>query len=493
MNRPNLVYILADDMGWGDVSCLNPHAAFETPCLDRLAREGALFTDAHATSALCTPSRYGILTGRYNWRSRLKRGVLGGYSSHLIETDRKTVAHFLRENGYATGCVGKWHLGMDWTMRDGATEEERTDFLFDGNRVDFSAPVKNGPTACGFDSFFGISSSLDMPPYVYLKNDHPTALPDHEFEGSEAPAFARPGPCAPDFRHEKVLPTMTQKAKEFISAHRDEPFFLYFALPAPHAPMLPSKEFQGKSGTNAYGDFCLMCDDVAGQILEHLKEEGLDENTILIYTSDNGCAPIANIPELIAHGHNPSAWFRGHKADIYEGGHRIPLIVRWPKGIRPGTKVDETVCLCDLAATMAEILGVTLPDDMAEDSVSNLPLWQGKTGPIREATVHHSDDGSLSIRKGKYKLEMCPGSGGWSFPKPGSPEEAGLPAIQLYDLENDPGETVNLAPEHPEITEPLRQLLTEYVLNGRSTPGKPQPNNGAEIWEAVRWLEESGK
>ena len=175
MNRPNLVY-----------------AAFETPCLDRLAREGALFTDAHATSALCTPSRYGILTGRYNWRSRLKRGVLGGYSSHLIETDRKTVAHFLRENGYATGCVGKWHLGMDWTMRDGATEEERTDFLFDGNRVDFSAPVKNGPTACGFDSFFGISSSLDMPPYVYLKNNHPTALPDHEFEGSEAPAFARP-------------------------------------------------------------------------------------------------------------------------------------------------------------------------------------------------------------------------------------------------------------------------------------------------------------
>ena len=403
------------------------------------------------------------------------------------------MAHFLRENGYATGCVGKWHLGMDWTMRDGATEEERTDFLFDGNRVDFSAPVKNGPTACGFDSFFGISSSLDMPPYVYLKNDHPTALPDHEFEGSEAPAFARPGPCAPDFRHEEVLPTMTQKAKEFISAHRDEPFFLYFALPAPHAPMLPSKEFQGKSGTNAYGDFCLMCDDVAGQILEHLKKEGLDENTILIYTSDNGCAPIANIPELIAHGHNPSAWFRGHKADIYEGGHRIPLIVRWPKGIRPGTKVDETVCLCDLAATMAEILGVTLPDDMAEDSVSNLPLWQGKTGPIREATVHHSDDGSLSIRKGKYKLEMCPGSGGWSFPKPGSPEEAGLPAIQLYDLENDPGETVNLAPEHPEITEPLRQLLTQYVLNGRSTPGKPQPNNGAEIWEAVRWLEESGK
>lgn len=490
MNRPNLVYILADDMGWGDVSCLNPHSAFTTPCLDRLAQEGALFTDAHATSALCTPSRYGILTGRYNWRSRLKRGVLGGYSSHLIETDRKTVAHFLRENGYATGCVGKWHLGMDWTLRDDATEEERSDFFFPGSRVDFSVPVKNGPTACGFDSFFGISSSLDIPPYVYLENDRPTALPDHEFEGSEAPAFARPGPCAPDFRHEEVLPTMTQKAKEFISAHRDEPFFLYFALPAPHAPILPSEEFQGKSGTNAYGDFCLMCDDVAGQIMEHLKAEGLDENTILIYASDNGCAPIANIPELIAHGHNPSAWFRGHKADIYEGGHRIPLIVRWPQGIRPGTKVDDTVCLCDLVATMADILGVSLPDDMAEDSVSNLPLWQGKKGPIREATVHHSENGSLSIRKGKYKLEMCPGSGGWSYPVPGSPEEANLPAIQLYDLEEDPGETQNLALEHPEITEPLRQLLTQYVLNGRSTPGQPQPNNGAEIWEAVRWLEE---
>lgn len=490
MSKPNLVYILADDMGYGDVSCLNPHAAFQTPNFDRLGAEGAIFTDAHATSAVCTPSRYGILTGRYNWRSRLKEGVLGGYSSHLIENGRKTVADLLRENGYATGCVGKWHLGMDWTLHRPFTEEERSDFFFPGENVDFSVPVKNGPVDRGFDSYFGISASLDIPPYVYIENDRPTALPDHEYEGSEAPAFARRGPCGPDFRHEEVLPTLTQKAKEFISAHRNEPFFLYFPLPAPHTPILPSAQFRGKSHTNDYGDFCLMCDDVVGQIMQQLKEEGLEENTILIYTSDNGCSPAANIPELLACGHNPSAQFRGHKADIYEGGHRIPLLIRWPEMIRPGSRADETVCLCDLMATMAELLGVKLPDNMGEDSVSNLPLWRGEYGPIREYTVHQSIDGSLSIRKGKYKLEMCPGSGGWSFPVPGTPDEKGLPSIQLYDLENDEGETHNLAPEHPEVVEPLRELLFRCVMQGRSTPGAAQMNNGAPIWETVRWMEE---
>lgn len=491
MDKPNLVYILADDMGWGDVSCLNPQAAFETPCLDRLAREGALFTDAHASSALCTPSRYSILTGRYNWRSRLKNGVLGGYSSHLIETGRKTIAGFLRENGYVTGCIGKWHLGMDWALRGDYSEEERSDFFFPGDRVDFSAPIQNGPTAFGFDSFFGISASLDMPPYCYLENDRPTALPDHTFPGSPAPAFARPGPCAPDFHLQEVLPTFVEKAKAFISQHREKPFFLYFPLPAPHAPILPSPEFQGKSHTNSYGDFCLMCDDAVGQIAAHLESLGLGENTILLFASDNGCAPIANIPELLAHGHNPSAWFRGHKADIYEGGHRVPLLVRWPAQIRPGAVVKETVCLCDLLATMADILGVPLPDNMGEDSVSNLPLWKGSPSPVRDSLIHHSENGSLSIRQGQYKLEMCPGSGGWSYPVPGTADEEGLPPIQLYHLGDDSGETVNLAEQMPELAQRMRALLVQQILRGRSTPGTPQPNDGAPVWEAVRWMEDA--
>ena len=233
-----------------------------------------------------------------------------------------------------------------------------------------------------------------------------------------------------------------------------------------------------------------MCDDVVGQILEQLRLEGLEENTIVIYTSDNGCAPFVNLPELLACGHNPSAWFRGYKSDIFEGGHRIPLLVRWPEKIRPGTRVDDTVCLCDLMATMAEILGISLPENAAEDSVSNLPLWLGHSGPVREYTVHHSGDGSLSIRKGNWKLEMCPGSGGWSFPENGTPDVAGLPEMQLYNLEKDPGETRNLWEEEPELAASMKALLFDCVINGRSTPGAPQHNNGADVWETVRWMAE---
>ena len=211
----------------------------------------------------------------------------------------------------------------------------------------------------------------------------------------------------------------------------------------------------------------------------------------MLFASDNGCAPIANIPELLAHGHNPSAWFRGHKADIYEGGHRVPLLVRWPTQIRPGTVVKETVCLCDLLATMADILGVPLPDNMGEDSVSNLPLWKGSPSPVRDSLIYHSENGSLSIRQGQYKLEMCPGSGGWSYPVPGTADEEGLPPIQLYHLGDDPGETVNLAEQMPELAQRMRALLVQQILRGRSTLGTPQPNDGAPVWEAVRWMEDA--
>lgn len=504
MKKPNIVYILADDMGYGDISCLNPESKIHTPNLDRLAQEGLSCRDAHSSSAVCTPSRYSILTGRYNWRSVLKEGVTWGYSGPIIERGRITVASFLRQHGYATGCIGKWHLGWDW-KRSGPGEDD----------IDFHQPIDNGPLSVGFDYFFGISASLDMPPYVYVENDRVTAVPDrivparygeelpNEVPGGEpsrivgspqiryGKEFWREGPIAPDFDHADVLPRLTQRAEAFIEekSRGDAPFFLYFALTAPHTPILPAPEFRGRSGTNEYGDFCLHLDAVVGRVLAALERNGVADDTIVIFTSDNGCSPMADFEELAACGHFPSYVFRGHKADIYEGGHRIPLLVRWPNGICAGTVCHETVCLSDLLATCAEILGVTLPDNAGEDSVSNLPAWQGKMldRPLREMTVHHSLDGSFSIRVGRWKLEMCPGSGGWSSPMPG-PECEGLPPIQLYDLSSDIGEQVNVADEHPEVVSRLRDMLTACVVRGRSTPGAPLENSGGHVWPQLWWM-----
>jgi len=478
---PNLMYILADDMGYGDLSCLNAESKIRTTHLDRLAAEGMAFTDAHASSAVCTPSRYSILTGRYNWRSALKSGVLDGYDGPLLEPGRLTVASMLKQHGYATGCVGKWHLGWTWP-RSGD----------DPPAVDFSRPISDGPTDAGFDRYFGIAASLDMPPYVYIDNDTPTAVPDREIEANKDPKrMWRPGPIAPDFEHEQVLPRLTEEAERFIDEHAQEPFFLYFPLPAPHTPILPTPEFRGKSGTNAYGDFCLQVDDVVGRIMQRLEQHGIADNTILVFTSDNGCSPQADFDELAACGHHPSYVFRGHKADIYEGGHRVPLIVRWPSNITPGSACNDTVCLVDLMATMADIVGHRLPDDAGEDSVSKLSLWNGDAldGPLREATVSHSVDGSFAIRQGRWKLELCPGSGGWSYPRPGR-DCQDLPAFQLYDLDADVGERKNVVHERPEIVDQLRSLLTAYIQQGRCTPGKPQNNAGGVLWEGIEWMTE---
>lgn len=478
--RPNIIFILADDMGYGDVSCFNPNGKIQTTHLDQLAADGLICRDAHATSAVCTPSRYSIMTGRYNWRSALKQGVTWGYSPPLLEPERMTVASMLRDQGYTTACVGKWHLGWTWP-KIGPGEED----------VDFAEPIADGPTAVGFDYFFGISASLDMPPYVYVENDRPTAVPDHVVPERGGKELLRSGPTAPDFVHEEVLPTLTEKAVSWVTeqAAGEQPFFLYFPLPAPHTPILPTAEFQDKSGTNSYGDFCLQVDDVVGQIMNALEERGVAEHTIVIFTSDNGCSPRVDYAELGALGHNPSYHFRGHKADIYEGGHRIPFIVRWPTVIAPGAVYDGTTCLVDFMATCAEIVGVALPPNAGEDSVSNLPLWQGDalSTALRPATVHSSMDGSLSIRQGRWKLELCPGSGGWSYPQPG-PESAGLPPLQLYDLAHDIAETENVAAEHPAVVEELTELLTSFIRNGRSTPGPVQKNVGGTYWEQLWWL-----
>ncbi len=373
---------------------------------------------------------------------------------------------------------------MDWCDAAGASTE-------DPAAVDFSKPVGNGPTAFGFDSFFGISASLDMEPYVYVEDDRATELPNRRTEYADPMNFWRAGPTGKDFHHIDVLPTLARRAADFVRSRSgsDRPFFLYMPLPAPHTPILPTAEFRGVSGTNAYGDFCVQVDAVVGQIMSAVESIGATESTLFVFTSDNGCSPNADFEELASFGHHPSYHFRGHKADIYDGGHRIPLVVRWP-GVAPQAKTsDAIVCLSDLFATVADYLGVAIADAAAEDSVSNLPLFDGAE-TVRDAIVHHSIDGSFSIREGRWKLELCPGSGGWSYPKPGE-EPAGAPPIQLYDMAADVGERGNVYDEHPETVERLKSLLTKYVREGRSTPGAPQPNTGPRYWPQLNWLSES--
>lgn len=476
---PNIVLILADDLGYGDVKCLNPEGKIATPNLDRLAAGGMICTDAHSSSSVCTPTRYGILTGRYNWRSSLKSGVLGGFSRRLIEPGRLTVPALLKQKGYATACIGKWHLGMDWPLKDGGFA---TDYP-DAWKVDYTRPIQNGPTTVGFDYYFGISASLDMPPYVFIENDRATAVPTVE------KTWIRKGPAAAEFEALDVLPTLTRKAVSYLSDHATAakagtPFFLYLPLNAPHTPILPTAEWQGKSGLNAYGDFVQQVDATVGQILRTLDEQGLAENTLLVFTSDNGCSPMAKIDEMVAKGHHPSYHFRGHKADIFDGGHRIPFLVRWPARIKAGATSDQLVCLTDLMATCAEVVGVKLPDNAGEDSVSLLPALLGQADrPLREAVVHHSINGSFSIRQGRWKLELCPDSGGWSVPRPGSPAARKLAPVQLYDLTSDPGETTNVQAQHPDVVQRLTGLLEKYAADGRSTPGVAQPNTDkVDIW-----------
>lgn len=472
-HRPNIIYILADDLGYGDVSCFNENSKIHTPHIDRLAEEGIRFRDAHTSSSVCTPTRYGILTGRYNWRTRLKKSVLWGYSQPLIQPKELTVAELLKKAGYTTGYVGKWHLGWDWALNSN-----------DEADVDFSKPVKNGPLSHGFDYSFGFSASLDMPPYVYVENDMPTMLPVKTTQSADQKGFWREGPTSDDFVHATVLQDLTDKAKHFIEerAGNNNPFFLYFPLPAPHTPILPTTEFLGKSNTNFYGDFVLQIDDVVGQIIQVLKQKGIKENTLVIFTSDNGCSPRADFEELLSVGHNPSYIFRGHKADIFEGGHRVPFIVSYPEAIPAKTESNEVICTTDLLATCAGMLGIELKDDEGVDSYNFWPLFTGQDlQNIREATVHHSIDGRFAIRKGVWKLILWPGSGGWSAPNDPAVLK-NLPEYQLYNLLADPSEQNNLVSDYPEIVSELKSLLKQYILDGRSTPGPKQQNEGMDNW-----------
>ncbi|WP_167609230.1 sulfatase family protein [Maribellus sediminis] len=486
---PNIVVILADDMGCGDVSGFNENSKINTPNIDQLVNAGVSFTDAHTSSAVCTPTRYSILTGRYNWRSTLKNGVLSGFSKALIEPDRLTLPGFLQEQGYSTAFIGKWHLGWDWAV----AEEDSLDrgSLEARPKVDFSKPIQNGPNTRGFNYTFGFSGSLDMAPYVWVENDTPTMVPTKYTVNTKKQAWWRRGLTSDDFVHERVLPDVTDKTIAFIdrSAKDNQPFFIYMALPAPHTPILPSPEFQGKSGLdNPYGDFVMMVDDVVGKVKKALEENGVAENTIIIFTSDNGCSPQADFEQLATKGHDPSYVFRGHKADIFEGGHRVPFVVSWPDKIKQG-KSDQLVCTTDIYATVADILKTQFPDEAAEDSYSFMSeLGLDSDLEPRPGIVHHSINGSFAYREGNYKAIFCPGSGGWSAPKPNSEEVKNLPPVQLYDLSTDIAEENNIQQDHPEIIEQYRNKLSEIVRNGRSTAGAPQKNTGPESWGQLEWM-----
>ena len=480
--RPNIVFILADDLGYGDISCLNENGKISTPNIDKIAEAGVTFTDAHSSSAVCTPTRYSILTGRYNWRSRLKQGVVGIYDRPLMDPNRTNMALMLKEKGYQTACIGKWHLGRNWPTTDGKAPNNKPG----ENNLDFSKPTSGGPLDVGFDYYFG-TDVPNFPPYCFIENRNTVRIPSVYY--SEHPyGDCRPGMGIPGWRLDHILPALKEKAVNYIAeaSQKNAPFFLYFPLTAPHTPIAPSEEFVGKSGLNAYADFVMEVDHVVGKILNTLEKSGVSKNTMVVFTSDNGCSPRADFSFLEQYGHDPSYIYRGHKADLYEGGHRIPCLVQWPAKIKNGHTVEQTVCLNDFMATFAEIVGYNLNDNEAEDSYNILPLILNPlyNNTIREATVHHSVDGSFTIRRGKWKFLLAQGSGGWSYPRPGD-NYPDLPPVQLYDIKNDPSEKNNLQAEHPVVVKELTALLKKYIEEGRSKPGTPQKNDGQYPWRQI--------
>lgn len=491
---PNIIYVLADDLGYGDLSSFNPDGKIRTPNIDKLAREGMMFTDAHTSASVCTPTRYGILTGRYNWRSGLKSGVLTGKSRALIPPERSTVASMLKRAGYTTAFIGKWHLGWDWALKDTANFGGEGWDAGDFEVIDFTRPVSNTPNDLGFDYAYGHSGSLDMAPYVYVENGRITEDVDHITESTDKYSWWRKGPTAEDFIHDEVTPNFFGKATDYIrkKAVEETPFFLYLALPSPHTPILPVKEWQGKSGLNPYADFVMMIDSYMGQLSSIVAAAGIEENTLLIFTSDNGCSPEADFELLAEKGHHPSYIYRGHKADIFEGGHRVPFIAKWPLSIPAGTVNNSTICTTDLYATCADITATPIAQSSGEDSFSILPLLTAGDASSyeRQATVHHSINGSFAIRKGQWKLIFAPDSGGWSHPRPGSEEVLGLPEYQLYDLEKDPSEIHNMYKMYPGVVSALAKVMAQYVHDGRSRPGIRQTNDapfyGNKDWPQIK-------
>lgn len=483
VRTPNIIFILADDLGYGDLACLNALGKIKTPCIDQLARDGVLFMDAHSSSAVSTPTRYGVLTGRYNWRSTLKQGVLHSYGQPLIQADRMTMPKMLKSRGYLTACIGKWHLGMNFPT---IHNQKAIDTVNEYN-LDFSQNITGGPCDVGFDYFFGVDAP-NYPPYCFIENDKMIGLLNQFYPGDNE-MDTRAGHGTQNWNMKDILPTLEQKSVCFIeeSVQNAQPFFLYLPLTSPHSPVVPTDEFQNQSNLNRYADFVMQTDAVVGRIMEALKQNGIADNTIVVFTSDNGCSPHANFEQLKEKGHNPSYIFRGAKSDLFEGGHHVPCIVSWPAEITPH-QVDQTICLVDFMATFAAIVNYRLADNEAEDSYDIGPLLTvpdyGKT--IREAVVHHSIDGSFAIRQGQWKLLLSSYSGGWSEPKAIGKGHFGY---QLYDLKRDPNEKNNLCNSYPQLVTELRILLERYIKMGRSTPGSIQRNDGDYPWSQLFWMD----
>ncbi len=451
---PNVVVILADDLGYGDVQSYNPtRGKIPTPAIDRLAAQGMRFTDGHSSSGVCSPSRYTLLTGRYHWRTRLQSGIVDTFGPPLIAPDRLTIAGLAKQHGYRTACIGKWHLGWDWARRteDGGRKTE----------IDYTKPIAGGPITRGFDSYFG-TDVPNWPPYCFIENDRTVGLPTESLPAEllKNHLASKPGPMRPGWKLEEILPSLEKRACDFIAdaAAKPEPFLLYMPLTAPHTPLSVAPEWRGKSGLGVYADFVMQTDATVGHVLEALERSGAASNTLVFFTSDNGCAHYIGVPDLEAKGHFPSGPLRGYKTSVWEGGHRVPYVVRWPGVVAAGTVCTQLVHQADVMATLADVLGARLPESAGEDSFSLLPLLKGADQPIRRHAISCGANGTPGLR-----------SEGWKYIPGGKP--------QLYHLAADVAETNNLAAAEPARLAALRELLEKLITDGRSTPGAKQRND----------------
>jgi len=481
--RPNILVIYADDLGYGDVQCNNPdRGKIPTPNIDRLAAEGMRFTDAHSSSGVCSPSRYTLLTGRYHWRTRLEKGIVGLWERPLVEPDRLTIAGLAKAHGYRAAAIGKWHLGWDWPIGPGdkpllTDVTSRTPRKGPGDVTDahreawqriFSEPIAGGPTTRGFDSYFG-TDVPNWPPFCFIENDRTVGIPTtllspDDFKHNRA---SNQGPALEDWKLENVLPTLRDRAVSFIekSAADKEPFLLYFPLTSPHTPLAVNDPWRGASGLdNACADLVMETDAVVGDVLAAVTRAGIADTTFVVFTSDNGFAPYVGAKELESRGHFPSGPLRGYKGDAWEGGHRVAFIVRYPGVTKAGSVCDALVHQADLLATIAEVLEANLPDTAGEDSVSLLPLLRGGTEPVRQHAVSCSMRGVAAIRDGHWKLVLGSAAGNWSTPDSGNPPHA------LYDLAIDLGEQKNLAEVHPDRVAAMKTVYDGFVATGRSVP-----------------------
>ena len=465
--KPNIIFILADDMGYGDVQALNPKSKIPTPHLNRLAKEGMTFTDAHSPSGVCTPTRYGVITGRYCWRSSLKRGVLGGYSAPLIEKNRPTVGGVMQKAGYHTAAIGKWHLGMNMTrLEGGKPKQDRWDG--DGN-VDFSKPIADSPVTRGFHEYFGVSASLDMAPYVWIENDRFVPAKLVQQPGIKFPGFVRQGPRAEDLKFEEGLDVLGERTAAFLKrmAKGGQPFFLYMPLTGPHKPVTPHPRFVGKTGLGPYGDFVMNVDDTVGQVLKALDETKLAENTLVMFTSDNGSfmyrvddeddhVKTPTKQQYHSKSHTANGPWRGTKADIWEGGHHVPFFARWPGKVKAGSQSAQVITHTDLFATVAAIAGAKIPKGAAADSYSFLPLLLGKAkGYSRPPVIHHSASGMFAIRDGDWKLVLGNGSGGRQQPRGRAFEKP----FFLANLKEDPAEKTNQVEAESKVAAALEKAF----------------------------------